>query len=496
VHGRKKIILALAMGLLAAAAKAGPRRPLTVASFHEDLLPGIRAVLPQFEQQMGLPVQALGVPHGSYELWIRTQLLSGDPPDVILIDDLNLIWRYGQTGLLKQLDGPLSGPNPFELAADSRPWLDRLRPELVQQARDGGGRLWCVPFTEFGVGFFYNRKVYDRLRLEPPTTWEELLANFRAVRHAGGTALACAIRSNDYQTVWMTDMLLELLLRPAVPDVNLLAAPGWRYDPLDPASTRGEVVTLDERLVAFERGLIDPARAPAFRETARLMKELAREFRPDFLGLDGEEVTRIFGRGEAAHFLNGTWYLRELSSMQRSIAETAPARVFPWGVFPFPDLTARSTGLPRFGGITQNAGLRVCLLLPAHRGDPARERAALALAQFLTATPVETRLFGETDVYDIPATLGVPLKAGVEPLAPRPRYAYLVTALFRGYDARGEGEFWTLWQQFLGDRLNLDDFLKELSASHRAALARLAAEQAGAIDQAFLKTHLPAGFHP
>jgi ABC-type glycerol-3-phosphate transport system substrate-binding protein len=494
MRGLKQIFTGLGWGV--AVAVAASARSLTVASFHEDLLPGVRVVLPQFEQRTGMTAEAFAVPHGSYELWIRTQLLGGNPPDVILIDDVNLIWRYGQSGLLKRLDEPLAAPNPFDPAAGQQPWIDRLRPELVRQARDGGGRLWCVPFTEFGVGFFYNRTIYERLHLTPPATWEHLLANFRAIRATGGTALACAIRSNDYQTVWMTDMLLELLLRPVVPEVNLLSAPGWRYDPLDPESTRREVITLDEKLVAFERGLIDPARAPAFRETARLMKDLSRELRPDFLSLDGEEVTRIFARGESTHFLNGTWYLRELSLMHRSIIETDPARVFPWGVFPFPDLTAESTALPRLGGITQNAGLRVCLLLPAHRDDPARERAALALAQFLTAVPVATELFGRTDVYDLPATLDVPLKAGVEPLAPPPRQAYLPVALFRGYDARGEGEFWTLWQRFLGDRMGLDDFLRELSASHRAALARLAVEQAGALDQAFLKARLPGGFRP
>src|SRR5690606_1113237 len=121
---------------------------------------------------------------------------------------------------------------------------------------------------------------------------EELLGNFRAVRESGRSALVTAIKPNDHQTLWIADMILELLLRPHAGQVNLQTRQGWSYDPLDPASARGEVITLEERLVAFDRGLIDPARAPAFRETARLVKRLAAEFRPDFLSLDGEEVPR------------------------------------------------------------------------------------------------------------------------------------------------------------------------------------------------------------
>ncbi|HEU5078541.1 MAG TPA: extracellular solute-binding protein [Opitutaceae bacterium] len=471
-------------------------RTLTVACFHEDLLPGIRAVLPEFERQTGMSVRAQAVPHGSYELWIRTQMLSGDPPDIVLVDDLPLINRYGQSGLLQSIDALFAAPSPYDRSATPRPWRDVFKTELIQQARDPSGRLWSVPFTQYGVGFFYNRAVYEKLHLTPPATWEQLISNFEAVRASGATAIACAVRANDAQTVWMADMILELLLRPVVPEVNLRHAAGWHYEVADPASTRDEAITLDERLVAFAHGVIDPARSPAFRETARLMREMAREFRPDFLSLDGEEVTRIFGRGESVHFLNGTWYLRELSMMQRSIAQTAPERVFPWGVFPFPELTAESTKLPRLGGITQNSALRVCLALPRHKNDAPREDAAVALAQFLTAPTVTSELFKNTNVYDLPAMAEVPPKAGVESLAPPRRNAFLQVAQFRGYDARGEAEFWTLWQRFLGRQIELDDFLRGLSASHRAALARLAAEQAPSLDQNFLKAQLPGGFAP
>src|SRR5690606_34866833 len=128
----------------------------------------------------------------------------------------------------------------------ARPWQQAFHNELIHQARDAAGTIWCVPYTQYGVGFFYNRGVYEKLRLQPPATWEELLTNFGAVRAAGRSALVTAVKPNDHQSLWMADMLLELLLRPAAEQVNLQTRANWRYDPLDPESTRAEVITLEE----------------------------------------------------------------------------------------------------------------------------------------------------------------------------------------------------------------------------------------------------------
>ncbi len=459
-------------------------------------MPGLRLVLGDFEKASGWPASAQAVPYAAHEMWIRTQILSENPPDVLLVEAADLPTRYGQSGRLMRWDRLFAAPNPYDTAHADRIWQDGFYNELVHQSRDAAGAVWCVPYTQYGVGFFYNQTVYDELDLAPPATWEALEENFRRVRQAGHAALVTAVRPNDHQTLWMADMILELLLRPVAVEVNLQAPPGWEYDAFDPESTRGEVITLEERLVAFERGLIDPAKALAFREAARLVRSLSTQFRPDFLSLDGDEVPRVFARGQAVHFLNGTWYLRPLAAMQSSIATIAPERVFPWGVFPFPELTAQSTSLPRLGGINQNSGLRACFIVPLRPGDPARQQAAIDLVRFLTAPAAVAKALGGTEVYDLPASRDVRPKAGAEPLVPKVRYAFLTLAFWRGYDARGEGDFWTLWQRFLGGAIDEDQFVRALSTIHRAALYRLSQSNAAVMDQEFLRRHLPGGFAP
>lgn len=475
-------------------AESARGRSLTLVSIHEDLLPGVRAVLDDFQRQTGHRVRAQAVPYRSHELWIRTQLLGGNPPDVLLVEETALPWSYGRAGLLEPLEDALAEPNRFSAGAASG-WA-AFKPELVQQARDPAGRLWLVPYTQFGVGFFYDRSAYQALDLQPPATWEQLLDNFARVQASGRTALVAAVRSGDGQTEWMADMILELLLRPVAEKVNRRCAPGWHYDPLDPESTRGEAITLEERLAAFDRGWTDPARSPAFAEMARLVKNLVRHLRADFASLDGAEVPRTFARGQSVHYLNGTWYLRPLAAIQRGLSETAPERVFPWGVFPFPELTSQSTPLPRWGGIHQNSGLRACFIVPIRPKDPARRTAAIDLVRFLTSPQVASVSFHQTDVYDLPAMLGVAPKPEAEPLVPRQRFAYLPLARVRGYDARSEEEFWTLWQGFLSQQLSQDVFLTELSGVHRRSLRRLVQSSGASLDREFLAREGVEGWQP
>lgn len=476
--------LTLALAALTCSAATRVVETVTVASIHADLLPGLRSIGARFTTETGINVSIQAVPYAAHELWVRTRLLAGNPPDVLVLESTNLPWRYGNSGQLVDIEASVDGQPP------AHAWLGTIHPELIQQARDPAGKLWCVPFTQFGLGYFYRQDTYQKLGLTPPRTWSDLTRNYERIQSAGGVPQIVAVRSNDFQSAWTADILLELFLRPETVAVNLQHAPGWRYDPLQPESTHGELVSLEERIIAFADGRIDPTRAPAFDEVARLVAELAHGWRGDFLSLDGDEVPLLFARGESAHFLNGTWYLRAFTEIHRAMAAVDPASIFPWGVFLFPELTPDATALPLLGNVNQNSGLRACFSIPRQPKHPERERAALTWVRFVSRPEVARELFANTDVYDLPAVMGAPPKPAVEVLLPKTRYAFLPLAQFRGYDAQSETEFWTLWQQFLSKRINRVQFLQSLSRSHRGALQRLARAQGDRLDRAFIAAHL------
>jgi len=490
---RLAAVLSLCTGPVWAGARfelegAPPRPRIVIATFFSELLPGLRAITEDFEAATGIALDVQGVPYLSYRMWLHARFLGEDPPDVLLLESTELAWRYGQAGLMVCFDDLIDRPNP--LAADTRPWSAAFRKPHIQQSLDTNGHLYLIPFTQYGVGFFYNKKQYTACALQPPTTWDGLLRNMDRLQEEGYTAFVTAVKPDDAQTVWIAATMLECFMRVHIPEVNLRTTPGWRFDCLDRECTIGERIDLSERIAAFEKGIIDPRRAPELAEVARLVKDMSRRWRPDFLSLGGEQIYKIFASGQTAHMMNGTWYLGELADLQALMREVAPETAFDYGVFPFPELTPATTSLARAGGINQNAGMRSCLMVPVQKKAPWRRQAAIALCHYLTLPGPAAKVFSHSNTYDIPAVAAVPPKPEAEALMPKREYAFLPLMNFAGYDTQSLSEFWPLWQGFLGGTMDLETFLAKLSDSHRASLVRQAEIYAEELDVEFLTAQL------
>ena len=466
-----------------------PKAPkITLCTFFAEILPGLRAAAADFERETGVRVEVQGTPYASFLTWLQTRFLARNAPEVLLIEGTGTPWQYGQAGMLAGFDREIGRPNPF--APDAGSWGESFREPHLQIARDVAGRLWLVPFTQYGTGFFRNKTIAAELGLGPCTTWADLSESFARVSNSGRyDSFVVAIKPNDAQSVWMADILMENLSRHLIPKVNLVHAPGWEFDPLDRHGTLNEKIDLSERIVAFEKGLIDPASSPEYAETARLVGELSKTWRPDFLSLDGEQAYRTFAKGRTAYTMNGTWFLRDFRGEMDVLREIAPERVFDYEVFGFPELTDRSTSLTLAGGTNQNAGLRACLVATKQTGAW-RAEAAMLLCQYLTLPRVSEKVLNHSDVYDISALKAVAPKPGTEALLPRAEYAFLPVASFGGYDAQSVSEFWTAWQQFLGGRTDQAGFVAQLSRSYREALKRLAEINPGEVDHGFIVREL------
>lgn len=492
----KLLTIAYLLAILCAPAGRGVMRPadaprdarIVLATFFAEFLPGLRSIEEDFEAETGIALEVQGVPYQNYELWLHARFLGRNAPEVLLLENPAVAWRYGQAGMMLPFDEAVNAPNP--LAESTGPWRDAFRKPHIQQSLDPNGRLYLIPYTQYGVGFFYNRDQYAACGLRPPDTWAGLLANMDTLQENGYTAYITAVKPDDAQTVWIASMLLECFNRVHVPEVNLVTNdPAWRFDFRDRSCTVDERVDVSERIVAFERGIIDPARSPEFRAVARIVKNMSRRWRPDFLSLSGEEIYKVFANGGTAHMMNGTWFIGEFAQLQETMARVAPDNVFEYGLFPFPDLRDTAAPLVRAGGVNQNAGMRACLMVSAQR-EPWREKAGVLLCHYLTLPRVMEKILDHAMVYDIPAIEAVPPKPKAAELLPKEQFAYLPVAAFTGYDAQALSEFWALWQGWLGDTLSLDAFLEKLSASHRESLARQAVIYRDELRRDFLREQL------
>ncbi len=451
-----------------------PSHPrIVLATFFSEFLTGLRSICADFERDTGIALEVQGIPYLSYEMWLHARFLGKNPPDVLLLESTNVAWKYGPPGLLRTFDDIIQLPNP--LSENSIPWKEAFRKPHIQQSVDPNGHLYLVPYTQYAVGFFYNKDVYRELGLEVPDTWQKLMNNLETVKNKGYTAFITAIKPDDAQTVWIAALLLECMMRVHVPEVNIVASsPDWQFDYRDRQCTLSERIDIAERFIAFERGIIDPARAPEFAETARLVRDMSRTWRPDFLSLSGEDIYKLFCQAKMVHMMNGTWLIGEFRELQNIMRQVAPEAVFDCATFPFPELTTQTTPLVRAGGVNQNAGMRACLLVPQQTWEPWRHEAGLLLCYYLTLPKVARKVFANSDVYDIPALEAVTPEPEAEALLPKTHYAFLPVSSITGYDNQSLSEFWPLWQLYLGHSISLDAFLDRISKSQRASLIRQA----------------------
>ncbi|WP_344487686.1 ABC transporter substrate-binding protein, partial [Nonomuraea monospora] len=104
---------------------------------------------------------------------VKTRLSTGEMTDVF--------W-YNSGSLLQAL-------NPAQTLVDltGDPVLANVQPEYLPVVTNEG-KVFGVPATTLtGGGILYNRKVYERLKLEVPKTWAEFMANNDKIKAAGVT---------------------------------------------------------------------------------------------------------------------------------------------------------------------------------------------------------------------------------------------------------------------------------------------------------------------
>ena len=123
---------------------------------------------------------------GSFYTKLQTMMASGDPPDVFYVG-AERIPAFVSLGLLAPLDERLS--QDARLDAANRLDLADFYPATVAAfrydgARSGSGALYGIPKDFTTVGFYWNKDLFKRAGLSPPSadwTWDEFIADARAI---------------------------------------------------------------------------------------------------------------------------------------------------------------------------------------------------------------------------------------------------------------------------------------------------------------------------
>jgi raffinose/stachyose/melibiose transport system substrate-binding protein len=228
----------------------------------------------------------------AFKTKLTTVMQGGTPPDIFQ--------SWGGGGFNEQVDAGLLKDITADLNADGGAWGSTFAPgALAVFAKDGEN--YGVPWDMGMVSWWYNKDLFAKANIAtPPATWDELLADVKALKAAGITPI-----SLGQKDTW-TGMHI------------------WAY-----LATR----TCGEKGFLAAAGRTGSFTDPCFVEAGKQLKALIdlQPFQDGFLGQTHDEMQGYFGNGKAAMELSGQW--APGSSKGQSADQKGVANL---GMFTFP----------------------------------------------------------------------------------------------------------------------------------------------------------------
>ncbi len=260
---RRRQAVVLAFLTAAAAAQAGT---LNIESWRvDDKTLWETVLIPAFERKHpGVKVKFAPTAPTEYDSSLAARLAGGTAGDLITCRPFDVSLSLYRKGFLDKLDGK---PGMENFSATAK----------VAWQTDDGKDSFCMPMASVIHGFLYNKKIFQKLNLQPPKTEAEFFNVLNAVKKDGSVA-PLALGTADQ---WESTQIL--------------------FTGLGPNYWKGEEGR--KALIAGKARFTDPAFVAAFDYLARLGPYLPKGASAQTYG----DSQNLFALGRAAIYPTGSW---------------------------------------------------------------------------------------------------------------------------------------------------------------------------------------------
>lgn len=280
---------------------------------------------------------------GTYPTWLGTQVAAGNiRPDIVSGNYFPTYRGYFNFDKVQQTINPYTG----------NPWSKDLDWEFFVW-RNAKGERYMLPTRAVHTMWFYNKEIFGKVGIKPPTTWAEFVDVCQLIKNAGITPVAA---NYVYQVnQWLAEIYFDQFHVDWVNTVR--AQPGdWDYDPdldghftynpSDPNIHNKYTYNVQRYLKGLQRGEL----RYDTNKMATIIKNMAQIF-PKYATADMFVLTDQylpFLQQQVAIMCNGTWSLPTLNQdMQQmtpdrlkalKLPENTKIKAFEWGTFENPPM--------------------------------------------------------------------------------------------------------------------------------------------------------------
>lgn len=263
---KTRILAGLALGALAGAMLLGaPARAqdLTMWSWRQEDKAAYAKLIAAFRKQHpDINVKFEAFEAANYNTVLSTALAGGTGPDIVQARS------YGTLGVGKpDYLVPLDKTAVPELSnfPDSA---------LAAETMRADGKLYAVPLASQTMLIIYNKELFEKAGVTPPSTWDELMTVSKTLKDKGITPFG-----NGTATAWQNETIVGALL----------------------SSQIGKAFEQD--VLAGKADFTDPRFVGALTK----LDEIKTYFAPNFSGVDYAASQQLFATGRAAMFAGGSF---------------------------------------------------------------------------------------------------------------------------------------------------------------------------------------------
>lgn len=336
------------------AAKATGPVELEMYYYKQENQEGLQKLLAAYTAKTGVAFKTLIIPNDA-DATMSARAAQGQLPDILQMQSYARVWEYAEKGYVVDLS--------------KQPVMGKVV-DSSKAAVTWNGKQWALPMDYAGIGIIYNKEIFAKYGLTPPTTYRELQKVVSTLKSNNVIPFAGLLKSN-----WSAGHFITL-----VHTALLVGDKGTAVDSFVADMNAGKT----------SYGAVD---------TAKLFSVL--DFYRDSMGPnaaedDWNEQQAQFAEGKAAMMVQGLW------SYGAAIG-TNPA--LDCGFIPF----------PVFDDAKKNkiyADIDSCFGVSA-QSAPEKKAAALAFLEWL-ATPEAQKIWIE-DYKLVPAFKGADLTSMKQP---------------------------------------------------------------------------------
>jgi raffinose/stachyose/melibiose transport system substrate-binding protein len=198
-------VLILLAVLLAGSLSA---QKLELYYYKQEIQAGLKSLTDAFTaENPGITISLLIVPNDA-DATMSARAAAGTLPEILQMQSYSRVFEYAQKG--------------YVLDLSKEPVMAKVI-DSSKAAVTWDGKQWALPMDFAGIGIIYNKEIFAKYKIKPPTTYRELERVVKTLKDNGVTPFAGLLKENWSIGHFITLVHTSLLAEKNIPVAKFIA---------------------------------------------------------------------------------------------------------------------------------------------------------------------------------------------------------------------------------------------------------------------------------